>query len=220
MMAAQAILDRGYGRPTQSIDVRRGWPDGSLYRRECPRRATTTQEWLEGIRREDTERALVDRRCAAVDDEQNALGGMGPDPTPTPGIKRGKYRYRDDLVELWQPRHSMMSGRMAHGSLLRRDASQGQDHRGMAQGQCGVPSVDQTRGRSLISWDRYSDSSAVLACLLGPITPPPASIVGRYGTLTAPVPSLVLDGSCPGYGQTAVGTLLVDEIECRVGSAG
>ena len=24
-------------------------------------------------------------------------------------------------------------------------------------------------GRSLISWDRYSDSSAVLACLLGPI---------------------------------------------------
>ena len=90
MMAAQAILDRGYGRPTQSIDVREDGPT---------------------------------------------------------------VRY------------------------IRRDASQGQDHRGVAQGQCGVPSVDQTRGRSLISWDRYSDT----ACMLigSHLTPPPASIVEK-----------------------------------------
>ena len=96
MMAAQAILDRGYGRPMQSIDVREDGPT---------------------------------------------------------------VRY------------------------IRRDASQGQDHRGVAQGQCGVPSVDQTGGRSLISWDRYSDSSAVLACLLGPISPHP-----RHQSWEVPVP--------------------------------
>ena len=37
MMAAQAILDRGYGRPTQSIDAKIGWPDGSLLSPRCPR---------------------------------------------------------------------------------------------------------------------------------------------------------------------------------------
>ena len=68
MMAAQAILDRGYGRPTQSIDVRE---DGSTVRyiAEMPEKCATTEEWLESIKREDAGRALV-TGVATVDDEQ------------------------------------------------------------------------------------------------------------------------------------------------------
>ena len=58
MMAAQAILDRGYGRPTQSIDANIN-DDPVRYIVELPEKSATTEEWLEGIRREDAGRALV-----------------------------------------------------------------------------------------------------------------------------------------------------------------
>jgi hypothetical protein len=69
MMAAQAILDRGYGRPTQSIDANIN-DDPVRYIVELPKKSATTQEWLEDIRREDAGRALVTSVAAAVDDEQ------------------------------------------------------------------------------------------------------------------------------------------------------
>ena len=69
MLAAQAILDRGYGRPTQSIDVREDGPT-VRYIAEMPEKSATTEEWLEDIRREDAERSLVNGVAAAVDDEQ------------------------------------------------------------------------------------------------------------------------------------------------------
>ena len=68
MMAAQAILDRGYGRPTQSIDANIN-DDPVRYIVELPKKSATTQEWLEDIRREDAGRALVTGVAAAVDDE-------------------------------------------------------------------------------------------------------------------------------------------------------
>ena len=69
MMAAQAILDRGYGRPTQSIDANIN-DDPVRYIVELPKKSATTQEWLEDIRREDAGRALVTGAAAAVADEQ------------------------------------------------------------------------------------------------------------------------------------------------------
>ena len=70
-------------------------------------------------------------------------------------------------------------------SIRREDAG-----RALVTGVAAAVDDEQTGGRSLISWDRYSDSSAVLACLLGPISPRPRhqSWEGT-GTLTAPVPS-------------------------------
>ena len=47
MMAAQAILDRGYGRPTQSIDVREDGPT-VRYIAEMPVKDESTEEWLKG----------------------------------------------------------------------------------------------------------------------------------------------------------------------------
>ena len=69
MMAAQAILDRGYGKPTQSIDANIN-DDPVRYIVELPEKSATTEEWLESIRREDAGRALVTGVAAAVDDEQ------------------------------------------------------------------------------------------------------------------------------------------------------
>ena len=67
IMAAQAILDRGYGKPTQSIDANIN-DNPVRYIVELPQKSATTQEWLEGIRREDG-RALITGVAAAVDDE-------------------------------------------------------------------------------------------------------------------------------------------------------
>ena len=67
MLAAQAILDRGYGRPVQSIDANIS-EDRVRYIAEVPVKAATTQEWLEDIRREDAGRALV-TGVATVDDK-------------------------------------------------------------------------------------------------------------------------------------------------------
>ena len=69
MMAAQAILDRGYGKPVQAIDANIT-EDPVRYIVELPKKSATTQEWLEDIRREDAERSLVTGAAAAVDDEQ------------------------------------------------------------------------------------------------------------------------------------------------------
>ena len=69
MLAAQAILDRGYGKPTQSIDANIN-EDPVRYIVELPEKSATTEEWLESIRREDAGRALVTGVAAAVEDEQ------------------------------------------------------------------------------------------------------------------------------------------------------
>ena len=69
MMAAQAILDRGYGKPVQSIDANIN-DDPVRYIVELPKKSATTQEWLEDIRREDAGQALVTSVATAVDDEQ------------------------------------------------------------------------------------------------------------------------------------------------------
>ena len=68
MMAAQAILDRGYGKPMQSIDANIN-DDPVRYIVELPEKSATTEEWLESIRREDAGRSLV-TGVAAADDEQ------------------------------------------------------------------------------------------------------------------------------------------------------
>ena len=67
MMAAQAILDRGYGKPVQAIDANIT-EDPVRYIVELPKKSATTQEWLEDIRREDAGRALV-TGVAVADDE-------------------------------------------------------------------------------------------------------------------------------------------------------
>ena len=67
MMAAQTILDRGYGRPTQSIDANIN-DNPVRYIVELPEKSATTQEWLEDIRREDAGRALA-TGVAVADDE-------------------------------------------------------------------------------------------------------------------------------------------------------
>ena len=62
------ILDRGYGRPMQSIDANIN-DDPVRYFAELPEKSATTEEWLESIRREDAGRSLVTGVAAAVDDE-------------------------------------------------------------------------------------------------------------------------------------------------------
>ena len=47
MMAAQAILDRGYGKPTQSIDANIN-DNPVRYIVELPVKDKTTEEWLKG----------------------------------------------------------------------------------------------------------------------------------------------------------------------------
>ena len=46
-MAAQAILDRGYGRPTQSIDANIN-DNPVRYIVELPVKDETTEEWVKG----------------------------------------------------------------------------------------------------------------------------------------------------------------------------
>ena len=48
MMAAQAILDRGYGKPAQTIDANIN-EDRVRYIVELPKKSATTEEWLESI---------------------------------------------------------------------------------------------------------------------------------------------------------------------------
>ncbi len=56
MMAAQAILDRGYGKPAQTIDANITEDGGPVrYYAELPRKADTPTEWLEDVNaRRDT----------------------------------------------------------------------------------------------------------------------------------------------------------------------
>jgi hypothetical protein len=67
--AATQILDRAYGRPVQSIDASIS-EDPVRYIVELPEKSATTEEWLEGIRREDMAKSLITGVAAAVDDEQ------------------------------------------------------------------------------------------------------------------------------------------------------
>jgi hypothetical protein len=66
--AATAILDRGYGKPTQSIEANIS-DDQVRYYVEVPKPAATTEEWLESIRREDAGRALVTSVAAGGEDK-------------------------------------------------------------------------------------------------------------------------------------------------------
>ena len=53
MMAAQAILDRGYGKPTQSIDANITEDGGPVrYYAELPRKAESTEAWLRSLGKE------------------------------------------------------------------------------------------------------------------------------------------------------------------------
>jgi hypothetical protein len=47
MMAAQAILDRGYGKPVQSIDANITKDGGPVRYVEVPRKAESTEAWLQ-----------------------------------------------------------------------------------------------------------------------------------------------------------------------------
>ena len=66
--AATQILDRAYGRPVQSIDANIN-DDPVRYIVELPKKSATTEEWLEGIRREDMAKSLITGVAATVDDE-------------------------------------------------------------------------------------------------------------------------------------------------------
>ena len=48
MMAAQAILDRGYGKPAQTIDASITEGDSVHFYAEVPKTAASTEEWLAG----------------------------------------------------------------------------------------------------------------------------------------------------------------------------
>jgi hypothetical protein len=50
MMAAQAILDRGYGKPTQSIDANITEDGGPIrYYAELPRKDVSPEAWSERV---------------------------------------------------------------------------------------------------------------------------------------------------------------------------
>ena len=72
--AATAILERGFGRPTQSIDANISDDAGSVrYYAEVPKPCSTTQEWLAG-NPVDTQRSPKTTNIAgvtvAMDDQQ------------------------------------------------------------------------------------------------------------------------------------------------------
>jgi hypothetical protein len=48
IMAAQAILDRGYGKPVQSIDANINEDSNVRYYAEVPKPCSSTEEWLAG----------------------------------------------------------------------------------------------------------------------------------------------------------------------------
>src|SRR5262245_38584282 len=50
MMAAQAILDRGYGKPTQSIEANITEDGGPIrYYAELPKKAESVEAWLQSV---------------------------------------------------------------------------------------------------------------------------------------------------------------------------
>jgi hypothetical protein len=52
MAAAQAILDRGYGKPTQLIDANISEDGGPVrYYAELPKKAESTEAWLQSLGR-------------------------------------------------------------------------------------------------------------------------------------------------------------------------
>src|SRR4051794_22826109 len=48
MLAAQAILDRGYGKPAQTIDANISEVEAVRFYAEVPKLAASTEEWLAG----------------------------------------------------------------------------------------------------------------------------------------------------------------------------
>jgi hypothetical protein len=72
--AAQAILDRGYGKPTQSIDANIEDVGGAVgFYALVPRPAATTEEGLAGnpvATQRNTKATLITGAVASVNDEQ------------------------------------------------------------------------------------------------------------------------------------------------------
>ena len=48
MLAAQAILDRGYGKPVQQVDANINEESSVRYYAEVPKPCLTTEEWVAG----------------------------------------------------------------------------------------------------------------------------------------------------------------------------
>jgi hypothetical protein len=48
MLAAQAILDRGYGKPVQQVDANLNEDSSVRYYAEVPKPCTTIEEWVAG----------------------------------------------------------------------------------------------------------------------------------------------------------------------------
>jgi hypothetical protein len=68
--AAQAILDRGYGRPVQSIDANINEDSNVKLYAEVPRPIESLEEWLKGNPVAAQRNPLVTGIAAAGDDEQ------------------------------------------------------------------------------------------------------------------------------------------------------
>jgi hypothetical protein len=73
MLAAQAILDRGYGKPAQTIDASITEGDSVRFYAEVPKMAATTEEWLAGnpvAAQRNPKAELIAGVSVAVDKEQ------------------------------------------------------------------------------------------------------------------------------------------------------
>ena len=93
MMAAQAILDRGYGKPAQSIDANISEDRAVRYYAEMPVKDETTEEWLKGNAAYLASTKLGGRSLISWDrysDSSAVLHAYWVPSHPTPGINRGK----------------------------------------------------------------------------------------------------------------------------------
>jgi len=85
--AATLILDRAYGRPVQQVDANINEEVNVRYIAEVPKPCTTVEEWVAG-------NPLPQRPDASDQKHRRKSMLVGSQFTPTPGINRGRYRYR------------------------------------------------------------------------------------------------------------------------------
>ena len=96
-----AILDRAYGRPVQSIDANIN-DDPVRYIVELPEKSATTEEWLEGIRREVVRRCEAEQHALLRWQATVAMGGTFS-PPPVVEVRAGRAAVLRDL-EVLTPR--------------------------------------------------------------------------------------------------------------------
>jgi hypothetical protein len=89
--AATQILDCAYGRPSQHIDANINEEGSVPYCAEVPRKAASTEEWLESISRKNAGRALVTVMAAAVDHEKMREAESVLPPLPRPFSSDGVH---------------------------------------------------------------------------------------------------------------------------------